>query len=969
MSLKGLIGDYLRCNTNDADAREEIVLEISQAIELQKHTLLDLVSNLGDYLVESDATLRSKAMQLLQHVLSTVPIDNLSGQHITVMTQFFCDRLSDDVCLSQSLAALISISKMNRFAEEDAQKTVRAVFAISDDSHQHPQRTRFQLYTLFDGIMARKRKALRAISSEFITGFTNLMSGEKDPRNLMLAFSILRVVLQEFDIVSQVTDLFDVVYCYFPITFRPPPEDPTSITTDDLKARLRDCLCATHQFAPYLIPALIEKLNAVAVSVKKDTIQTISACCKTYSARTLDTYTSQLWAAIKFEIIQSEEGILEEIALTCLTDITACLSRGLTEMPKQGVLSRWLQPIVMESIAQLKEPELKSAKPCGKILRSVSVASPICLSVVVQSVMPGLLAICDEAANPNSQASLLEVLNNVLEAVLVVQESDKQEISSLAFVKDDLLTQLSKGLVGAPTNEVELRKAALAGLMKLSQITSLLDDKEQRRIIGYLTDLILDEEGEVSDEALLALSQFSEYKSSLILEYTFPVLLARLPSEEHQTEITTAGPILNALAQLSRTKIVFDTLIVRLLSRLDSSLMAQPSEIAYPKLLLSTIRQVLRQYSNDATKDESAFYSKLVPQIFQRTISNPQSLLLEPHLLDITSEIVNILTRACDVEAQRAIAADIFSLYLTGGINGLVTHIPSNFKPFSSETSDAYQLNTITLFVAVFAGLRPSIDIVGSMNVDFLVTAVNLISKCNHESQRTSLLRLTALILNKCRSDADITAVVAHISSQSGFTSSENLSTLLWITKALVLRSHRNSKDMLQSVMQHLTDDSHGKATAQGFQIIIGEDELISKVNHCVIRPLHKQKFYASAIPLLKSGLAEAAQGTYMSIDARKKLTCSAYKVNYLIALSIVIANVPKNIYIPEISSLMPILLQCISLDDPNIKTGTIKTIEATGIEAKDAVALHLSTLVPLLLSATKLDVTNPPVSLSKGLY
>ena len=53
--------------------------------------------------------------------------------------------------------------------------------------------------------------------------------------------------------------LFDVLYCYFPISFRPPPDDPYKITAQDLKIRLRECLASTHHFAGQIFPALIEK--------------------------------------------------------------------------------------------------------------------------------------------------------------------------------------------------------------------------------------------------------------------------------------------------------------------------------------------------------------------------------------------------------------------------------------------------------------------------------------------------------------------------------------------------------------------------------------------------------------------------------------------------------------------------------------------------------------------------------------
>ncbi len=94
------------------------------------------------------------------------------------------------------------------------------------------------------------------MGGDFIASYVKLAEGEKDPRNLLLAFSIDHVILVEFDIYKHLEvsykgkvedrslstshqDLFDVVFCYFPITFRPPPDGPYGITTDDLKIALR----------------------------------------------------------------------------------------------------------------------------------------------------------------------------------------------------------------------------------------------------------------------------------------------------------------------------------------------------------------------------------------------------------------------------------------------------------------------------------------------------------------------------------------------------------------------------------------------------------------------------------------------------------------------------------------------------------------------------------------------------------
>jgi DNA repair/transcription protein MET18/MMS19 len=46
--------------------------------------------------------------------------------------------------------------------------------------------------------------ALLKMDKKFMTGYLALADGEKDPRNLMVAFAIARVILIEFDITDYV---------------------------------------------------------------------------------------------------------------------------------------------------------------------------------------------------------------------------------------------------------------------------------------------------------------------------------------------------------------------------------------------------------------------------------------------------------------------------------------------------------------------------------------------------------------------------------------------------------------------------------------------------------------------------------------------------------------------------------------------------------------------------------------------
>ena len=53
-------------------------------------------------------------------------------------------------------------------------------------------------------LRARLLKAMQSMGDEFLSGFRNLLDGEKDPRNLMLIFQMDRVVCIEFDISKHV---------------------------------------------------------------------------------------------------------------------------------------------------------------------------------------------------------------------------------------------------------------------------------------------------------------------------------------------------------------------------------------------------------------------------------------------------------------------------------------------------------------------------------------------------------------------------------------------------------------------------------------------------------------------------------------------------------------------------------------------------------------------------------------------
>ena len=74
------------------------------------------------------------------------------------------------------------------------------VLTSFQDLQLRPQSQRHEILELLHDLMSNHRSALKELENEFVIGITDLVSGEKDPRNLMIIFSILKAVMVEWDI-------------------------------------------------------------------------------------------------------------------------------------------------------------------------------------------------------------------------------------------------------------------------------------------------------------------------------------------------------------------------------------------------------------------------------------------------------------------------------------------------------------------------------------------------------------------------------------------------------------------------------------------------------------------------------------------------------------------------------------------------------------------------------------------------
>lgn len=240
------------------------------------------------------------------------------------------------------------------------------------------------------------------------------MDSEKDPRNLLVAFELVRTIIDRFDISRHIEDLFEIVFCYFPISFAASSNDPFGITTDDLKDSLRKCLACTPYFAYYATPLLIEKLMSTTGSAKKDAMETISLCAPAYGAHAILPHAQDLFDALVREVYQCSDSSMVDVALQTIHNVVATLGTGISIANIRDPVEKAIDSLLQQCVAELKEPELKNARSAAYILRAAASASdPACTSVT-HTALPIIYQQYKSTDPSIRQKAILDILTELL---------------------------------------------------------------------------------------------------------------------------------------------------------------------------------------------------------------------------------------------------------------------------------------------------------------------------------------------------------------------------------------------------------------------------------------------------------------------------------------------------------------------------------------------------------------------------
>ena len=166
---------------------------------------------------------------------------------------------------------------------------------------------------------------------------------------------------------------------------------------------------------------------------------------------------------------------------------------------------------------------------------------------------------------------------------------------------------------------------------------------------------------------------------------------------------------------------------------------------------------------------------------------------------------------------------------------------------------------------------------------------------------------------------------------------------VFWVAKGLILRLVYTDQ-ILERLLSLLSVRECGIACARGFGLLLAPDEVLSKQNGAKIRLLAKQKVFNICVPSLAKEYRTAKPAT---------------KSNYLIALSGILKYMPTEVVMSENDAILPLLLQSLDLEDPDVKAATIKTLTVVSQENPGAVEGHAGSLVSRLLVCVTVSKVN----------
>ncbi|NWR51114.1 MMS19 protein, partial [Regulus satrapa] len=904
-------------------------------------------------LENTDPRMRGRGIQLLSQVLLQC-YSLLQEKEVLHLVLFYESRLQDHhLVIPSVLQGLRALSMCEVLSPGLAVSVLKAIF---QEVHVQSlmQLDRHTVYSIITNFMSTREEELKGLGANFTFGFIQVMDGEKDPRNLLVAFQIVHdLIAKDYALGPFVEELFEVTSCYFPVDFTPPPNDPHGIQREDLILSLRAVLASTPQFAEFLLPLLIEKLDSELQSAKLDSLQTLSACCAIYGQKELQEFLPSLWSSLRREVFQTASEKIETECLAALHALSACLSRSVLSSDSEDLLDSFLSSILQDCRHHLCEPDMKLVWPSAKLLQAAAGASLRTYHCITRSVLPLLLEQYTKHTQSSQRRTILEMLLGFLELKQKWEHVEEDE-SILLSLQAQVCSVVFSALLDP---SVQLQLVGIKALTVLGSLQGFLSSSDLELVVDHLIRLALHEEDSQSSEAAM------EAAGSLAPTYpkVFSGRMVPRLGEELQSEREESYPshhavqqrCLQALAAVSTHPSIVRETVPVLLQHLQK---VQKGTEARNTQDMVSVCQSLHRVALRCQQDVEGcwyFHQTVVPCLLamavqasmpESTHTLPGKALLEEEVLAAMIPVISAATTHLSPELAAQSVSHVVPLFLDGEVSFLPQNsFPCSFQPFGDGERLEAQRRLVALLMAFVCSLPRAVAI---PQQEWLLRELLALScSCDCPFTATTAAKCFAGLVNKHPAGQQLDEILQlavnrmEPSLAEGPRRTQALTLLLWVTKALVLRYHPLSSCLTDKLLGLLADTELGPAAADGFSLLMAEcPDVLHRGCHADVRIMFRQRFFTDNVPKLVQGFHGAGPDV---------------KANYLKGLSHVLNHLPQPVLVTELPSLLSLLLEALSCSDRVVQLSTLSCLHPLLLEAPQIMSLHVDTLVTKFLNLT----------------
>ncbi|XP_056324944.1 MMS19 nucleotide excision repair protein homolog [Danio aesculapii] len=941
--LLGLVEEFV---SGQLDSK---ATDTSTGVKNGQFTVLQLVEALGVSLTSSQPQTRGRGVQLLSQVLQEC-YSSLSEREVEVLIAFYENRLKDHYVITPHvLRGLKALAKCSVLPPGSAVSILKSIF---QDVHVQSLMVaeRSCVYNILISLMESREEELKGLGADFIFGFVQSVDGERDPRNLLLAFQVAKNIIHRgYDLGKFVEELFEVMSCYFPIDFSPPPNDPHGITQEELILSLRAVLTGTPRFAEFLLPLIIEKMDSDVQSAKVDSMQTLAACGQTYSHKELAEFLPGLWSSIRREVFQTASERVESAGLLALSSMVSCLSHSVLNSDSEDSLQVFLSLVLKDCQHHLCEPDLKLVWPSAKLLQAAAGASYRASLIGTQTVIPALLDQYNNRTQCAQRRTLLEVLQGFVQPTPLSRPADGEESVLVAF-QQSLCTVVFSAL---SETSAGLQVTATRVLTALSQQPGLLAQSHVENAVDHLTRLILEEEdAQVSLAVVECSGSLAHLHPHAFVSRMIPQLKEKILSDECSGAVRQR--CVAALASVSSQPSVVQESSPVLLQVLAS---AHTGSCGFSVEEVIAVCISLKRIAEHARNSEAIgqfFHDIIIPRLLGLTLQATLQSKDSGHISPLTDEavlsaIVPVISTACAAlqpESASRMAAQAVSLFLDGDASFLPENaFPSQIQPLQSQADSRGPSQLVCLLMACVCSLPRSVEIPDMDRL--LVQLEDLSCTSPHLFSYTFASKCIAGLVNKrpagAALDAVLDRVLKRVSLELEETSSAHrtqaFTLLIWVAKALLLRYHPLSTSLTDKLFSLLSDSALGSLVADGFCVLMSDSpDVLNRDCHADVRIMYRQRFFTENSSKLVQGFNSAEQ---------VKKSC------YLKALSHIVNNLPREVQLTELPALLPLLLEALSCVDQGVQLSTLSCLQPVLLESPAALNTQLEALFTRLLTLT----------------